>query len=147
VLPIRPADQAVKIAFPQALEAALALGERERAEQLLATIEALPPGRLAPSMRAHAARFRARLAAADGEKRKAERAFATATSICREYSMPFYLAVTLTEQAEWLVADNRGADAEPLLSEAREIFERLGATPWLGRVESAESVARAQVSA
>jgi class 3 adenylate cyclase/tetratricopeptide (TPR) repeat protein len=147
VLPIRPADQAVKIAFPQALEAALALGERERAEQLLATIEALPPGRLAPSLRAHAARFRARLAAADGEKRKAERAFATATSICREYSMPFYLAVTLTEQAEWLVADNRGADAEPLLSEAREIFERLGATPWLGRVESAESVPRAQVSA
>jgi hypothetical protein len=27
-------------------------------------------------------------------------------------------------------------DAEPLLTEAREIFERLGATPWVARVEA-----------
>jgi hypothetical protein len=60
--------------------------------------------------------------------------------------MPFHLAVTLTEQADWLIADNRGADAEPAFSEAREIFDRLGATPWLARVESAESVPREQVS-
>jgi tetratricopeptide (TPR) repeat protein len=145
VVPIRPADQTVKVAFPQALDAALALGERERAEQLLATIEALPPGRLAPSLRAHAARFRARLAAVDGERGKAERGFATAASIFREYGMPFYLAVTLTEQGEWLADEGHTDEAEPLLTEARETFERLGAKPWLARVESAETRPPAEV--
>jgi class 3 adenylate cyclase/tetratricopeptide (TPR) repeat protein len=142
---IRPADQGVKVAFPQALEAALALAERERAEQLLAAIEALPPGRLAPSLRAHAARFRARLAALDGEQGKAERGFATAASIFREYGMPFYLAVTLTEHSEWLAGEDRAEEAEPLLAEARATFERLGATPWLGRIESAEALPRAEI--
>jgi tetratricopeptide (TPR) repeat protein len=143
---VRPLDQGVKIALPQALEAALALGERERAEQLLATIEALPPGRLAPILRAHAARLRARLAGLDGERGKAERGFATAASVFREYGMPFYLGVTLTEHGEWLIAEERAAYAEPLLAEAFETFERLGATPWLARVDSAQTAQRAEVS-
>jgi tetratricopeptide (TPR) repeat protein len=144
-----PADQSVKMAFPQGLEAALALGERERAEQLLANIEALPPGRLAPSLRGHAARFRARLATQDGEKEKAERGFATAASVFREYGMQFWLAVTLTEQAEWLIAENHVANAEPPLTEARETFAKLGATPWLARVATADADAlpRAEVPA
>jgi predicted ATPase/class 3 adenylate cyclase len=132
-----PTVQATKVAVPQALEAALALGERERAEQLLAKIEALPPGRLAPSLQAQTVRYRARLATQDGEKAKAERGFTTATSIFREYSMPFHLAATLTEQAEWLLADDRAGEAEPLLTEARTTFERLQATPWLQRLEVA----------
>jgi class 3 adenylate cyclase/tetratricopeptide (TPR) repeat protein len=138
-LEIRPADQNVKVAFPQALEAALALGEREHAEQLLTTIEALPPGRLPASLRAHAARYRARLATGDGERGKAERHFTTAANIFREYAMRFHLAVTLTEQAEWLITENRASEAEPLLAEARETFERLQATPWLRRVDATQT--------
>ncbi|MDQ3876021.1 MAG: AAA family ATPase, partial [Actinomycetota bacterium] len=106
-----PTSQPVKVAFPQALEAALALGERERAEDLLRRIETLPPGRLAPSLRAHAARFRARLAAADGDARQAEARFAAAASTFREFGMPFWLAVTLVEQAEWLSSQGRDDDA------------------------------------
>jgi hypothetical protein len=144
---IRPADQAVKVAFPQALEAALALGERERAEQLLTPIEALPPGRLAPSLRAHAASFRARLAAEDGESRKAEQGFAAAAVTFREFGMPFLLAVTLIEHGEWLLSEDRVAEAEPLLAEARETFERLQAKPWLKRVEAAEARPREEARA
>jgi predicted ATPase/class 3 adenylate cyclase len=147
LLVARPSDQGVKIAFPQALEAALALGERGRAEQLLARIEALPAGRLAPSLRAHATRFRARLAAEDGETRKAERGFAGATATFREYGMPFWLAVTLTEHGEWLVSEGRASDAEPMLAEARETFTRLEAKPWLDRVEVAFAGPRAEVPA
>ncbi len=146
LLDVRPADQTVKIAVPQALEASLALGDRERAEHLLASLEALPPGRLAPSLRAHAARFRARLAADDGDAFKAGQGFATATSTFREYSMVFWLAITLTEHAEWLLATDRAAEAEPLLAESRETFERLEATPWLGRIEAAEAGPRAEAS-
>jgi predicted ATPase/class 3 adenylate cyclase len=130
-----PTSQAAKVAAPVALDARLALGEREAAEELLDLVEALPPGRKAPMLRAHAARFRARLAAADGETERAEKAFATAASTFREFGMPYWLAVTLLEHAEWLAAERRAADAEPKLAEAREIFERLEATRWLERME------------
>jgi len=61
--------------------------------------------------------------------------------------MPFWLAVTLTEQGEWLVAQGRAAEAEPLLAEARDTFEQLDAKPWLERVAAAESKPRAEVPA
>jgi class 3 adenylate cyclase/tetratricopeptide (TPR) repeat protein len=134
VLPTIAHHQSVKVAFPQGIEAALELGERERAERLLEQVEALPPGRLAPSLRAHAVRFRARLAVMDGDHGRAEAGFSAASSIFREFGLVFWLAVTLTEQGEWLASAGRGADAEPLLAEARGIFERLDATPWLDLV-------------
>jgi class 3 adenylate cyclase/tetratricopeptide (TPR) repeat protein len=146
-LAIRPQDQAMKIAFPHALEAALALGERPRAEELLAAIDALPPGRRAPSLRAHTARFRARLAVEDGEIRKAEHGFAAAGSTFREFGMVFWLAVTLTEQGEWLTSEGRAAEGEPLLAEARETFVQLEAKPWLERVEAARVGTRSEVPA
>ena len=45
----------------------------------------------------------------------------------------FVLAVALLEFGEWLTGEERSDEAEPLLSEARAIFERLGARPWLER--------------
>jgi tetratricopeptide (TPR) repeat protein len=136
------ASQPAKVAFLQALEAALALGERERAKELLARVDTLPPGRLAPSLRAHAARFRARLAAADGHDRQAEAGFAVAASTFREFGMPFWLAVTLLEHGEWLVSQGRVGEAEPVLAEAREIFGRLEAKPWLERANEVAAVRR-----
>jgi predicted ATPase/class 3 adenylate cyclase len=142
-----PMDQTVKVALPHAVEAALRLGDRERAEQLLEMVETLPAGRLAPMLRAHAARYRARLAAEDGETRKAENGFGAAASTFREFGMPFWLAVTLLEQGEWLVSEGRGGEAQPLLDEARETFQRLEATPWLERTHVAEAGPREQVTA
>ena len=49
--------------------------------------------------------------------------------------MPFWLAVTLVEHAEWLASAGRSIDSGPLVEEAGEIFEGLRATPWLDRVE------------
>jgi hypothetical protein len=48
--------------------------------------------------------------------------------------VPFYLARTELEWSEWLVAQGRSEEAEPLLAEAREIFGRLEAKPWLQRL-------------
>ena len=146
-LELRPGEQSVKIAVPLALDAALALGQREDAEQLLSTIEAIPPGRLPPSLRAHAARFRARLAGQDGEMHKAERAFGAAAATFREYGMPFWLAVTLIEHGEWLGELSRAAEAEPLLAEARRTFDDLAADPWLERVDRVKGRAPAASSA
>jgi len=51
--------------------------------------------------------------------------------------MPFWLAVTLLEHAEWLIEQGRTEEAVSLLAEARELFEGLMAQPWPERVAAA----------
>jgi len=125
-------------------EAALASGRIERAVEALANDElALPSA--SPIGRAQATRFRARIAAAKGETDRAEEAFKQAAAAFREYGMPFHLACTETEHAEWLASEGRLDEAVPLVAEARETFERLRATPWLERAERVEGEVRVPV--
>ncbi len=126
-----------KLALGEGLESALALGRLDRVEELLARIEAVPPGKRPPLLRALASRFRASLAAARDENDVVEQGFKTAEGICREYRLVFHLGLAQLEHGEWLVRQRRAEDAEPLLLEAREIFERLEATPLLERVDAA----------
>jgi hypothetical protein len=48
--------------------------------------------------------------------------------------VPFWLGVTLLEHGEWLSTDGKASEARPMLEEARGIFERLHARPWLERL-------------
>jgi class 3 adenylate cyclase/tetratricopeptide (TPR) repeat protein len=131
----------VKRNLVEALEAALELDDLAKAEELLSGIEQLPPGQLTPSLRAHGARFRARLNARRDRADGVDDGFRTAAAVFREFGFVFYLAVALLEHAEWLAAQGRWDEAEPHLAEARETFERLEATPWLeraGRLAPAE---------
>jgi class 3 adenylate cyclase/tetratricopeptide (TPR) repeat protein len=126
--------EAVKEAFVVAVEAALALDDVEQAEHLLGVVEALPPGHMPQFLHAHALRFGARLAARREEPDRAERNYRTAVGLFRELGLTFYLAVTLLEQGEWLAAHHRPDEAVAHLAEARDIFERLQAVPWLDRL-------------
>jgi predicted ATPase/class 3 adenylate cyclase len=127
-----------KLALGEGLESALALGRLDRVEELLARIDAVPPGRRPPLLRALASRFKASLAAARGENVVVEQGFKTAEAVCREYGLVFHLGLTQLEHGEWLVGQDRAEEAESLLAEARQIFERLEATPWLDRVDAAQ---------
>jgi hypothetical protein len=69
-----------------------------------------------PFVEAQVHRYRARL---DGDPAGYE----AAAAILRDHKLSFFLAVTLLEQGEHL-------------DEAREIFERLEARPWLDRLAS-----------
>jgi class 3 adenylate cyclase/tetratricopeptide (TPR) repeat protein len=124
-------------AYVQVLESALAVGALEKLEAALDEIEILRPGEQRPWLRAQAARFRARLAAARGEHGSVEQGFKTAEQILREYGIPFWLAVVQLEHGEWLIEQGRRDETEPLVDEARETFERLEARPWLERATSA----------
>jgi predicted ATPase len=127
----------VKLAFVEAVEAAFALDDLDRVVDLLEEWERRFSEQRTPYVEAHERRFAARLAARRGEADAVEPSFLRASVIFRELSMPFYAAVTLLEHGEWLAASGRGVDAEPLLDEAQEIFERLRAVPWLERVSQA----------
>ena len=118
----------MKEAFVTGVAAALALDDVEKAKELLALAETLPPGRYPHFLRAHVSRFRARLAVLAGDTARAEDLFKGSVGLFREMAVPFYMAVTQVEYAEWLVKEGRAEEAEDLLVEAREIFERLEAS-------------------
>jgi class 3 adenylate cyclase/predicted ATPase len=134
------ASETFKEAFVTGLEAALQLDDVGKAEELIGRIDALPPGRSPQSLQAHALRFRALLAARRGDVDEAERLFKRTTALYRELSMPFHLAVARLEQGEWLTGQSRADEAELAFAEARELFERLAATPWLERVDALAGV-------
>jgi predicted ATPase/class 3 adenylate cyclase len=127
------ASHPVKHGLVLGVEAAIDLGDVARAEELLGIVGSARPGQVTPYLRAHAARLAARLAALRGEVESVEPGFLAAELGFRDLGTPFYLAVALTEHAEWLGDQGRQLQAEPLFAEAREIFEGLGAMPWLER--------------
>jgi class 3 adenylate cyclase/tetratricopeptide (TPR) repeat protein len=136
------AAQGAKLAFLYALEAARALGDEAKMNELLEIVEALAPGLRPPFLDATAHRFRAHLAGADPG---ADRHYSTAEAQLRSLELPFHLAVAQLEHAEWLTVRGHPDDAQPLLAGARETFERLQAKPWLERVDSVSPGSRAEI--
>ena len=134
--------EAVKESFALAVQAAFELDRLDRADELLAIVERLPPGLRPQFLNAQVARFRAQFAARRGEAEEAERLFKGAGGLFQELAVPFHLAATRLEHADWLAAQGRAEEAQPLLAEAREIFERLEAKPWLERLGQPSPVRR-----
>jgi tetratricopeptide (TPR) repeat protein len=132
-------DHRVKESLVVSVEAAFALRDLAKVEELLEIIRSLPPGRHTPFLEAHALRFGARLNALRDVPKAVEPSFKGAAGLFREMAFPFWMAVVLLEHGEWLTAQGRRGESEPLLDEAREIFERLGARPWLERIDRVEA--------
>jgi tetratricopeptide (TPR) repeat protein len=122
----------VKLGYLGVGEASLALGDLERVGGLVAEIDAVPRGQRPPFLAAQAARFDAHLALARGDQTRAEQRFQWAVASLRELSYRFWLAVTLLEYAE-LPGNGEAAAAA---AEARQLFERMGATPWIERSDA-----------
>jgi len=133
---------AVKLIVIEALESAFELGDTARVEELSNTIERLRSGDRPPLLAAHAARFRAKLAASAGE---AERGFRGAAEMFDEMGTVFWRAVVQLEHAELLVDRGEADAAQPLLTDARAVFERLEARQWLDRVAAAQVETRSEV--
>ncbi|HEV8248719.1 MAG TPA: hypothetical protein VGQ15_01980, partial [Gaiellaceae bacterium] len=140
---IGPTNRRVKLCLVEALAAALELDDTAKAEELLAFIDRFEPGDLTPTLAAQRSRFKARLDARRDRHDEVDREFGTAETIFAEHGLAFHLASTQLEHAEWLVGRGRARDAQELLTEARQTFERLEATPWLERLEAAEAAAPA----
>ncbi len=126
--------EGLREAGAEGIEAAIALGDLDGAEELLADLTSRTNKR--EYLRMHLDRLRARLAAARGDTEAAAAAFPPAVARLREFGAPFWLAVGLFEYGEWLAGQGRTGESEPLLTEASEIFELLKARPWLERLDS-----------
>ena len=122
-----------KLTWFEACEAALDVADPDQVEEALALFEAHAPSSRTPLVAAQDTRFRGRLLALRGNRDDAVETLASAAELFRELGTPYFRAITLVELAE-LGPD----DAPALLAEAREIFERLGAVPWVARVDGLE---------
>jgi len=126
----------VRDGFAIAVDAALSLGDLDKAEALLHRGETLPRNNATRYLTAHALRLRARLAAARGEDgADVESGFVAAAQAFADLGVTFWRAVTLLEHAEFLAAASGGGGdaASVLLAEARGVFAQLGARPWSER--------------
>ena len=128
-----PTHPFYKEAWFQACEAAFDLNDLDQVDELLGIFDRLTPSDQSPLLAAFAARFRARLLELRGDPDAASTLRAHAVDEFRAMELPLHVAITLLEQAE-----TGAGDTTPLLAEARETFERLGATVWLRRVDAAE---------
>ncbi|MEX2422261.1 MAG: tetratricopeptide repeat protein, partial [Actinomycetota bacterium] len=124
----------VKVGLAEGVDAALSLGDLDRGRKILDSAQWLPSIRFTPVLAALVQRSRARIGALEGED-GVEALFGGAAGLFRETGVRFWLATTLTEQAEWLLSQGRTEDAGGLFDEARGIFEALGAVSWLERLE------------
>jgi hypothetical protein len=140
-------DTQIKAVLVAAIEAALAVPNLDKAEELLAIPESLDPGELTPFLQAHTARLRARLDAARGLDDGIEDRFRAATALFREFGLAFYQAATQVEHSEWLIAQSRSDEADPLLAEAGETLERLQATRWVERAKARSASQGAEIPA
>jgi class 3 adenylate cyclase/tetratricopeptide (TPR) repeat protein len=131
-----------KQAIAAALDAAVASGELSGAAEVFERVRRFSRGLRTPLVDAQLARYDAHRAAQDGDVAESDRRFRNAAELLLEVGAGFWLAVVLLEHGELLVARKEG-DAEPLLTEAREIFERLEATPWLERLDAVAAPAAA----
>jgi tetratricopeptide (TPR) repeat protein len=121
-------------ALVTAFEAAFIMGDEAKVDELLGLLERTAPGDLTPFLRATGARFGARRAALSSNGAAAA-GFAAAADIFRQLEMPFDRALVLLEHAEWLAGENRAEETAALAAEAREIFERLRAVPYIDRLD------------
>jgi hypothetical protein len=113
------------------LDAALALGRHDRAEELLELLAAQPRGHTPPFLRTQLIGGRGRLAAARGDHAAAEATLREAVEGYARLAMPYWHARAQTDLAELL---GPGGEASALLDEAAATLQRLGAAPALDRV-------------
>jgi class 3 adenylate cyclase/tetratricopeptide (TPR) repeat protein len=129
-------------------EAALDSGNAAEAGRLVDWLADNPVWRV-PILRAERDRVRGRLLCEHGD-RQAVVVLGEAVAAHRQAGSPFHLALALIDHAQALHAAGDPAAAEPLLREAAEIAERLGAAPLrrrAARVRPGAPAARGEVPA
>ena len=134
--PVKIANEDRREAYLEAGLAALELGNEKTVEELISFVAELPDALRTPLLRSTSARFEGLLASRRGDMKTADERLAAAVRELQEIEAPFNVAQILLDHAELLSGARREDEAAPLLAQARAIFERLGARPWLERADA-----------
>ncbi|WP_327678652.1 helix-turn-helix transcriptional regulator [Kitasatospora sp. NBC_00458] len=124
-------------AVPDLVEAAVRLGEPERAAEPYERFARWAGAAAAGTAGAPwAEALRLRCQALLGPDELAESAYLAALALHEGANRPFEQARTALLYGEWLRRERRRTDARPHLGAALETFERLGAGPWADRARA-----------
>jgi predicted ATPase/class 3 adenylate cyclase len=126
-----------------ACEAAVAAGVPGEVAEVTAPLEALSEARRTRRLNAALGRALGHVAAAAGDVDAAAEAFTNALAAARNLGHAPTLAPVLVDYGAWLASVDRVAEAEPLLAEARELWEPMRAVRWLERIDAALPTAAA----
>jgi DNA-binding NarL/FixJ family response regulator len=118
-----------------AIEAALAVGDVDRAQRLLARFEESAARSRIPWSLAVSARCRGLVLSARGELDAAAEALEGALAEHERCPMPFERARTLLVQGRLQRRLKQKRQARLALDEARELFDRQGGETWIARVD------------
>ena len=118
---------------PDHVEALVSLGALDRAEVVVARLEARHSFLPRPWTSVVTPRSRALVLAARGDQARAVAEIETAVAASASLSSPFEVARTLLVHGQILRRVNRRRDAALALGEAQRIFDSLGATLWSRR--------------
>jgi hypothetical protein len=129
----------MRVCWPTATRAALQLGDLGAADEMLAVLDGVLPGRLPPVLRAERELVRARLAVARHDAAGAD-GLRTAIEVMRQLSPPHLLAHALLDHASYLRSQGDDAATAVSMAEARDIGERLGCRPLLARADTLSPV-------
>jgi len=133
---VQVAHESVRLAFPDAIDAALAIPDLERGERLVELVAGRPPGELPPYLTAQVARCRALIAAARGDDEGVEDGLRASETTFRELGYPYWVARAQLERAEWLTGQGRPDESARLASQAAATFEMVDTTPMLVRARA-----------
>jgi predicted ATPase len=125
-------------AWPLAARTAHDLADMATTGELLALLDACPPGRLAPMQRAERDLARARLAAVDGDP-EAGPALGAAVTGLRQHSTPYHLAHGLLDHAAHLAARGNDQAAAAAIGEAAGIARQLRCQLLLDRADTIQA--------
>jgi Tfp pilus assembly protein PilF len=120
--------------FEAAATSANDLQDPSLALPMAALLDAIPAARRSRLVDLFRARIRANAAAARGEHDTAAEEYALALATARNLGKALLLGPVLVDYGRWLVQTGRTEEAEPLLEEARTLFEGMKATRWLERL-------------
>ncbi len=133
-------DSGGQLLLIESIETAIAVDDLRTAGTLLDHLESYLERADMRYLAAEADRLTARLCVRRGDLDQAERRYGRAASVFRELAYPFPLAIALLWRAEDLSKEGESGKRR---EEARQLFERLEARPWMERTASRQSTAHA----
>jgi hypothetical protein len=119
-------------------EVAWDVGDRAALEDLFEVVAQDRLNKRPTGLRAQQARMRGMMAIQDGEDPETiEAHLVAAVSESRAWNSTVTVARSLADLGTWLTRQGRRDEADPLLAEARTVFEQLGATAWTAQLDAA----------
>jgi class 3 adenylate cyclase/tetratricopeptide (TPR) repeat protein len=130
------AHEVVRLGFPDAIDAAMAIPDLGELKRLVDLLASRPPGEVPPFLRAQILRARSLLKAASGIDEGVEEGLVSAEKAFFDMGYPYWTARAQLDQAEWLARKDQTSEAHGRASLAAVTFEQLGTRPMLSRARA-----------